>query len=36
MARKYDPAKLSLAAADWDIHHAIAADALEDDEDELK
>ncbi len=25
MARKYDPAKLSIAAADWDIHHALVA-----------
>ena len=25
MSRKYDPAKLSVAAADWDIHHALVA-----------
>ena len=25
MARKYDSAKLSVAAADWDIHHALVA-----------
>jgi hypothetical protein len=23
--RKYDPARLSQAAADWDIHHALVA-----------
>ena len=23
--RKYDPAKLSQAAADWDVHHALVA-----------
>ncbi|QDU18528.1 hypothetical protein [Urbifossiella limnaea] len=25
MARKYDPAKLSKAAADYDLHHALVA-----------
>ena len=25
MTRKYDPAKLSAAAANWDIHHALVA-----------
>ena len=25
MGRKYDPEKLKLAAADWDIHHALVA-----------
>jgi hypothetical protein len=25
MARKYDPAKLSLAAASYDVHHALVA-----------
>lgn len=25
MAKKYDPQKLSQAAADWDIHHALVA-----------
>jgi hypothetical protein len=25
MARKYDPQKLSQAAAEWDVHHALVA-----------
>jgi hypothetical protein len=25
MARKYNPEKLSQAAADWDVHHALVA-----------
>lgn len=25
MARPYDPEKLKIAAADWDLHHALVA-----------